>query len=736
MPPASEVLTLCFHTRDAVERDDSSMTFEMPGGQLRTEAARVALASCEFPMVQWTVEEDWSRLYLNEGVRLEGPVEARTLSLLVGAERADLVLPPRLAAAQCAGDRRRLVVECGAPHGLFSEATREPNRAAVEDGGVHLLGGAEGDVAVRAAAELEYVSATAFALVGAAAARAAGGAGARYVLVPPPASPARLCEWLTHAARGAVAGARLTLRYDAGADRVRLAATAAAAEEGGAARAPPTPARVLPSALARRLGLSTAAQRVPPPPAPPTEWPCEATGLWDYVELPPGFYGPCHRPMCTGQPLRLGAELEGAVNRLYFPLGAPTAASPVSPHALVFADPDGHVHACPIPSGRYTPERLCAHLEAGMAAAAGGGLSFAVSHFEDRFSFACERALPGGAGVVPAPFGLLWHHPLSVDPARFGFAAQPLAGADTYVAPQRTRVARVDGGGAHPRAAANVVRVAEVGAQKRFSLHGVAPPALVGVLDAASALGRPVLRTHLSGRPFAHGLQPGDVVGIGAPAAAAAGGAAGATVADGADGAEREAPAAPVDWPRGGAPCSCVVLAPLPGDDVHVLRLDAPRLGGLADAGACVQVACRAEPWNLCFGRPRSVPAHLLGFARGAVQWGVDGSVQDAEGRRMPPFVAPHTHCLDHPDYVLMTLSESSGAALEHSYDGENRHVFCKLSLYPLFREERMLPRDTSLLRGNLSRFTLAFWNPDLRTPYRFHGAEFSFSLNFVSVLE
>ena len=82
-----------------------------------------------------------------------------------------------------------------------------------------------------------------------------------------------------------------------------------------------------------------------------------------------------------------------------------------------------------------------------------------------------------------------------------------------------------------------------------------------------------------------------------------------------------------------------------------------------------------------------------------------------------------------------MTLSESSGAALEHSYDGENRHVFCKLSLYPLFREERMLPRDTSLLRGNLSRFTLAFWNPDLRTPYRFHGAEFSFSLNFVSAL-
>ena len=73
--------------------------------------------------------------------------------------------------------------------------------------------------------------------------------------------------------------------------------------------------------------------------------------------------------------------------------------------------------------------------------------------------------------------------------------------------------------------------------------------------------------------------------------------------------------------------------------------------------------------------------------------------------------------------------------ARARAYDGENRQVFCKLSLYPLFREERMLPRDTTLLRDNLHTFTLAFWNPDLRTPYHFHGAEFSFSLNFVSVV-
>ena len=29
----------------------------------------MALTSCEFPMVQWTIEQDWCRLWMNEGMR-------------------------------------------------------------------------------------------------------------------------------------------------------------------------------------------------------------------------------------------------------------------------------------------------------------------------------------------------------------------------------------------------------------------------------------------------------------------------------------------------------------------------------------------------------------------------------------------------------------------------------------------------------------------------------------------
>ena len=38
-------------------------------------------------------------------------------------------------------------------------------------------------------------------------------------------------------------------------------------------------------------------------------------------------------------------------------------------------------------------------------------------------------------------------------------------------------------------------------------------------------------------------------------------------------------------------------------------------------------------------------------------------------------------------------------------------------------------------MRNQLTTFTISFWNPDMRTPYHFHGCDFSFSLNFLSAV-
>ena len=240
------------------------------------------------------------------------------------------------------------------------------------------------------------------------------------------------------------------------------------------------------------------------------------------------------------------------------------------------------------------------------------------------------------------------------------------------------------------------------------------------------------VRTHVNGLPFAHGYQKGDVVCISSIETRNV--KIRSEEEDGnVDVAERGAETVDCTAARIPSKCSCVVLE-CSSTDACFLSLSVPSsLSGIGDKDTSFYVRGYAEPWNMCFCKPKSVPGHMLGFPQRAILWGVDGSILNERDEMVPPFDAPHVHCLDHPDYVLLTFSESSGNTLTHSFGGENRSVFCKLSLYPLFREERMLPRDTTLLRDNMSRFTIAFWNPDLRTPYHFHGAEFSFSLSFVS---
>ena len=147
-----------------------------------------------------------------------------------------------------------------------------------------------------------------------------------------------------------------------------------------------------------------------------------------------------------------------------------------------------------------------------------------------------------------------------------------------------------------------------------------------------------------------------------------------------------------------------------------------------------IQINPEVEPFNLCFGLYNSIPSYYLGFTNGAIQWGKDGSIM-SNPYMIPPFEAPFIHNFDHPDYILIYLEEGKKATtLQHAYGNTVTVPFAKLVLYPLFREERMLPRDTTLLSGEaMNKFTLKFKNPD-GTPYHFHGAQFSFSLNFVSM--
>ena len=718
----TEMMTMCFHTRDAVDQSDSNYTFNLPSNRLRTGAVKVSLASCEFPMVQWTIETGWNRLYMNDGIWLDSTnnkmcVVAKAPGVPEPKDPVTLCVPPRInRIIGCVWRGAYLAVDCEQPHGLWCSGHVAPLMSVFNaPEGVRLVGGGSGDVLLSIAVrdgDMEYVSPTSFRVKRGATLNHGEGTDALTVLSPIASSPTVLCTWLTETARESMSdGTRLTFTYDARQDRVVLTAKAEIAA---------TLLRILPTNLARLCGLSTMPMRLDDG---HVTWPCEQTHFWDYMEIPSGFYSPCHRSMCTGQPMKFGQEVESSVNRFYFPLSRTKDGE--HPHNIIFSDSDGRVYKYSIPCGRYHPDELCRYLETGMTRAVESmisGIAFSISHENDRFVFSCERALSSGR-VVPISFGLLFHHPLSVEPERLGFAPHPLSGSDTYTAPRTTRVPTVMG-----RPVKSIVRINEITHQKKFIIHIASPPHMIGVVVGGNLTDHCLhVRTYVNKHSFAHGFHAGDVVRIAMCGKTS-------VIGDGDDNSEIEYAQTSANMPE---ECTCIVLevSAIADNGASMLSLQIPYIDGLTDIGTSLQITSDPSPWNMCLCRERSIPPHVIGFRQGAVLWGIDGSVADCDGRMRPPFEAPFSHNLDHPDYVLMTFSESSGAALEHSYNNENKHIFCKLSLYPLFREERMLPRDTTLLKNNLHTFTLSFWNPDMHTPYHFHGAQFSFSLSFLSAI-
>ena len=404
----SDVLTLCFHTRDAVERRGSSFTFEMPSNRLRMPAAKVALASCEFPMVQWTLEESFNRLYTNEGVRIDD-ASMQTFSVAVKTPESreevcvKVHLPIRLNPVESAKEfaGTHLEVRFAHPHGLHDKHSH-----------ACLIGDARGDVALMGSAA-SIVDERTIRLP------STRGSGASFLYTPTFPSVSFVCETLTHALKEHRSTLQVAVRLEYDAERDIVRTVFFDAPDGCLVR-------VLPSRLSAALGISSMPHRISED---GRSVPSEPTGLWDYVELPPGFYTPCHRPLGTGAPMRISSEFEGAVNRLYFPLVTSDDGKTCqkarhriygqrrsSPHGSLS---EWSVHASDIlPATRGSDDAFRPEVET--------GLEFTVSHNEDRFCFACESTRRS-RGVRDVRSSV--QPPVCFDPRRIGFPAQPLSGA-------------------------------------------------------------------------------------------------------------------------------------------------------------------------------------------------------------------------------------------------------------------------------------------------------------------
>ena len=276
-------------------------------------------------------------------------------------------------------------------------------------------------------------------------------------------------------------------------------------------------------------------------------------------------------------------------------------------------------------------------------------------------------------------------------------------------------------------------RVTEVGHQKKLRVHSTTAPVLTGLIvsynNDQSIL---KLNTYLAQLPYSHGYQRGDVVKL-APCEKK-----NIFEYDAEEGSWMESTPEPCELAAQWGRTAIVLHVDASENDMYSMCTVYMRVRQTPALRSCigktVQLHTSVEPFNMCFNLYHSIKPHIMGFRPNVILWGRDGSVE-SNNYMISPFDASGVHCLDHPDYVIMTLDEGRGTGLQHTSGNQNKNIFAKIVLYPLAREMGMLPRDISVAgAANLNRFTFRFFNPD-GEPYKFHGSDFSFSLNFINMI-
>ena len=745
--------TVCLRSTDATVLSEGVYRWDVLAENARRQASRVMLASIELPMSQWSIEEEWSRVYLTERLRIEP--RRRLVSVQVEGDdgkrsHATAALPlhlNRLTSVEVVGGC--VVVHTEHPHGLSPAAL-----AWITGNEAHakIVGAAVGPIDVSTAwreQRLEIKDAHVFEVTPqhgppeVLAVESKGG----HLYFPSPPSPDALARLLTATLQQGIAVAfdkdqcrfRLTLAaYPEGATMVRMSVGGdALASLMGLSGASHSFTRYAPSArtagyassaesrafldshvttsVARIAGVGGAAVGMggAAVDAPPLTIVADASALFGYVTLRPGWYAPSQRVYSTCPPLRAPSEWALQFARFMFP-----ASEDGKQLGVVFTDPRGVDRIVEIASGLYTAQSICDYLTAMMNLAPDGArvapsFQFSVKFRDGRFSFACHT--PRDGVDLGLAFALHFDRPRSVSAARFGFAdGAALEGSDAYESSHVVAEASTPFGRMH-----NLYELSEVAGQRKFSIRPRAP---IGVMCIAENYERGVLKMRCvtpDAKSVSHGIEAGRVVTLSA-----------AGFVEGA--AARHEPIL-LD-----ASTLCVVARGVENRGVTTIDVEIPATPWVLEAvreHKAMRMTCAVEPCSFCFcDRLRhTIGGERLGFPDATLQWGLDGAVRTRQ-LRVPPFLSPESHNLDHVDFLLLRLREGKASVLTQCQSrGQSIDVFGKVCLNPVFRNERHLPVELALTGSDrLDAVTIEVLNPDL-TPYHFHGATWSLSLGFLT---
>tara|TARA_B100000787_G_scaffold38221_2_gene27044 strand:- start:3681 stop:5900 length:2220 start_codon:yes stop_codon:yes gene_type:complete len=733
------LITLCFKTDDASYRDDASARFQFPmhADRAKLKPSKISLGSLEFPMVQYSVEADWSRLYFCESIKITMNTRNITFTEVAGqaqtSESVSLPLTLNPITKLSTTVSAAVVFEFEHAHCLSTEMFNALGREGIK---LYLIHSSDGATEL-SQANTSVVSEKQISISSELARNASDeGLAHGFLYCEEVPCPTSLCSILKHMLFATGGFAHFySLTFDQKACKAVFAMTAFGAGTddcrivlGG-------------DALLQRLGYGSNANRFvrrgnthttgvatrgPERVGDPMPVAVESTifGGFDYISLPAGWYMPSHRPMATGQPLQLPRELDAKLNRFTF---LPSDKQREIP--IIFKDFRGKTHIASITPGIYTVATIALEVERVMNSVdldEGMKIVFVFDPCDERFIVSCHR------GDESMRIDLLFSHPFSIDPERFGFKKTDYAGHSSYKS-DKIHIPRLE----WPRRdwcnttdpcvfPSNTYSISEHGPCKRISVDANAKPNVYGIIkDYWQDSHILVISVCSSAGAFSHGAQSGDVLRVYKltnPIKQQSG--------------NTETSIAPAHLAcRRAIMAICISNLSTPGDSQSsdTLKLYIPDHEWKSKIETCIGVDMQTKPFNLNFAKmDQSITGKRLGFQNKIYEWGVDGSLL-AGGVSIAPYTAPYVHAIDHPDYVLMYIEEGKqGTTIQHRSGNNVTMPFAKIVLYPLFREERMIPKETTLTSGeSLTTLTIYFRNPD-DSPYNFHGAEFSFTLNFI----
>lgn len=437
-----------------------------------------------------------------------------------------------------------------------------------------------------------------------------------------------------------------------------------------------------------------------------------------FVRIPPGNY----------TPETYRAELEFQLNRFYFRI-APDLVS-TSNSQFVFTDTTGTLQTIPIPSGQWSPQDFAAFLQTSMNTADPNG-NYSVQAIRDDTTnlitfqfeelggqhFSLEFSADGSTPDVPI---------------RLGFDPVALRGRSLYRSSRPFVVPSLGccsgpGSPVAERGSRNIYSV-QVDTQRRtFSIIATRPPVLIATNSGAGCAGaNTYLLTVPNGAPpyFTTGLKIGDVIRMVSQ-----------TTGDVYTGQVVDIPAYNQ---------VCVTFADvLPAGD-YAISHDPD-----ANFSLYLPAPYNQQGTNSFTDASSSVRAEMLGFSPGAIMpnrpapfnIGCVGKCRSGgcQGTATAPpnldaatgYTSNLNYNLQHPNYLLVELElDNVSTNIQHRWASDTKHtLLAKVLVYPELRVERVVPMVVTFPTSSFVKgFAIKVLNPD-HTAYKFHGRDWSGTL-------